>query len=103
MKEIFKVLPPKYDMKYDKVFNSPENKKICQKLVSELLRSLRPCHNPSYSKLKKWLQALHKHRRDNYLLCQKGTRDKTSWRVHNNNRVTEVKDLFIRFNILNFL
>jgi CRISPR/Cas system-associated protein Cas10 (large subunit of type III CRISPR-Cas system) len=90
MKEIFKVLPAEYNMKYDEVFNGPENKRIRQKLVPELLRSLRLRYNPSYSKLKEWLRALHKHRRDDYLLGQKGGRDQANRRVHNNNRISEV-------------
>ncbi|CAG8586278.1 8727_t:CDS:2 [Funneliformis mosseae] len=78
MKEILKTLSSLYEMRYDKVFNSPENKKIQQKLVPELLRSLRPCYNPSYNKLKEWLCALHKHRRDGYLLNKKETQGQTS-------------------------
>ena len=92
MKEILETLSSKFVMKYDQVFNSLKNKKIRQKLVPELLKSLRPRHNPSYTQLKEWLHSLHKHRRDSYLLAQKGMRsqDKTNRRVHNNSRVTEV-------------
>ena len=52
MKEIFKLLPAKFNMRYDKIFNSPENKNIQQKLVPELLRSLQPQYNPTYAQLK---------------------------------------------------
>jgi hypothetical protein len=90
MKEILKTLPPEYEMKYEQVFGSLDNKKIREKLVPELFRALRPRFNPSYGKLKEWLRALHKHRRDSFLLNKKGTQDKSNRRVHNNNRVTEV-------------
>ncbi|CAG8720206.1 14330_t:CDS:2, partial [Funneliformis caledonium] len=39
MKEILKNLSSEYEMKYDEVFTSPDNKSIQQKLVSELLKS----------------------------------------------------------------
>ena len=91
MKEILKNLSPEYEMKYDEVVTSPDNRSIRQKLVPELLRSLKPRHNPSYVQLNDWLRALHKHRRDGVLLAQKGARDRTSRRVHNNNRVAEVR------------
>ena len=55
MKEIFKLLPAEFNMRYNKVFNSPENKNIWQKLVPELLRSLRLQYNPIYAQLKEWL------------------------------------------------
>ena len=90
MKEILKTLSHDFEMKYDEVFNSQENKKIRQQLVPELIKSLRPHYSPSYSQLKDWLHALHKHRRDGYLLTQKGAQDRTNRRVHNNNRVAEV-------------
>ena len=90
MKEILKTLSQDFKMRYDKVFNSKENKEIRQRLVPELLRLLKPRYNPSYSKLKGWLHSLHKHRRDGYLLMQKGAHDKANRRVHNNNRVVEV-------------
>jgi len=91
MKEILKNLSSEYEMKYDKIFTSPDNRSIRQKLVPELLKSLKPRHNPSYVQLNDWLRALHKHRRDGILLAQKGARDRTSRRVHNNNRVAEVR------------
>ena len=90
MKEILKTLLSEYEMRYDKVFNSTDNKKIRQKLVPELLRSLRSRYNPSYLKLKEWLRALHKHRRDGYLLAHTGAQNQTNRRVHNNIRVAEV-------------
>lgn len=61
MKEILKTLPPEFEMRYDKVFNSQDNKKISSKLVLGLLKSLRPRYNPSYIQLKEWLRSLHKH------------------------------------------
>lgn len=90
MKEILITLPQEFEMKYDKVFNSQDNKKIRSKLIPELLRSLRPRYNPSYVQLKEWLRSLHKHRRDGHLLTMKGTQDQTNRRVHNNNRVADV-------------
>ena len=42
MKEILKTLSSEYEMKYDEVFTSPDNKNIRQKLVPELLKSLKP-------------------------------------------------------------
>ena len=89
MKEILKNLSSEYEMKYDEVFTSPDNRSIRQKLVPELLKSLKPRHNSSYVQLNDWLRA--KHRRDGVLLAQKGARDRTSRRVHNNNRVAEVR------------
>ncbi|CAI2185043.1 11507_t:CDS:2 [Funneliformis geosporum] len=85
IKEILKTLSSEYEMKYNKVFNSVDNKKIQNKLVPEFLRSLRPCYNPSYLKLKKWLHTLHKHQRDSYLLAYKGVQDQTNRWIHNNN------------------
>ena len=69
MKEILKNLLSEYEMKYDKVFTSSDNKSIQQKLVPELLKSLKPRHNSSYVQLNDWLHALHKHRRDGVLLA----------------------------------
>ena len=78
MKEILKTLSSEYEMKYDEVFTSPDNKNIRQKLVPELLKSLKPQYNPSYGQLNDWLRALHKHRRDGILLTQKGNQDRSS-------------------------
>src|ERR1051325_9419155 len=58
MKEILKNLSSEYEMKYDEVFTSPDNRSIRQKLVPELLKSLKPRHNPSYVQLNDWLRAL---------------------------------------------
>ena len=91
MKEILKNLSSEYKMKYDEVFTSPNNRSIRQKLVPELLKLLKSRHNLSYIQLNDWLRALHKHRRDGVLLAQKEARDRTSRRVHNNNRVAEVR------------
>ena len=85
MKEILKNLSSEYEMKYDEVFTSPDNRSIRQKLVPELLKSLKP------HQLNDWLRALHKHRRDGVLLAQKGARDRTSRRIHNNNRIAEMR------------
>ena len=87
---MMKNLSSGYEMKYDEVFTSSDNRSIQQKLVPELLKSLKPRHNPSYVQLNDWLRALHKHRRDGVLLAQKGARDRTSRQVHNNNRIAEV-------------
>ncbi|CAG8709048.1 932_t:CDS:2 [Funneliformis mosseae] len=53
MKEILKTLPNNFEMKYDQVFNSSDNKRIWQQLVPEILRSLRSRYNPLYNQLKK--------------------------------------------------
>ena len=97
MKEVLKVLPTEFEMKYDEVFNSQENKKIRAKLIPEILRSLRPRYNPSYIQLKGWLRSLHKHRRDGYLLLKKeqDRANKRSQNVHSTNRITEVQNSFI--------
>ena len=95
MKKILKTLSKEYEMKYDEVFTSPNNKSIRQKLVPELLKSLKPRYNLSFTKLNEWLHALHKHRRDGVLLTQKEAQDRTNRRVHNNNQVAEVRNSFI--------
>lgn len=93
MKEILKTLSPERLLKCDKVFNSPENKRIREQLVPELFRRLRPKFNPSYNQLKEWLRVLHKHRRDTYLLSQKGSQNQANRRVHTNNRLNSVWNL----------
>jgi hypothetical protein len=97
MKEILKTLPPELEMKYEQVFGSSENKSIRQKLVPELFRALQPRFKPSYGSIKEWLRALHKHRRDSYLLSKKGSQDRTNRRIHNNNRITEVWSSYFFF------
>ena len=51
----------------------------------------------TYSQVRGWLQALHKHRRVRYLYGKRGVLDRDNRRLHKNNRTNEVnKSIFLK-------
>ena len=94
MKTILKTLPTDLEMNYGEKFTSEVNTKILRQLISRLVSSLKR-FGITYKQIKKWLQALHKHRRVRFLYSQRGTLDRDNRRLHKNNRVNEVnKSIF---------
>ena len=61
MKTILKTLPSELEMKYDEKFGSEENAEILREVIPRLVTALKR-YNTSYSKVREWLRALHKHR-----------------------------------------
>ena len=92
MKSILKTLPSELNLKCDETFTSEANTEIHQRLVSELLKAMKPRYNPSYEQLKNWLQALHKHRRSRYMYRERGKLDQDNRCLHNNNWLNEVRE-----------
>ena len=90
MKTILKTLPAENEMKYDERFTSDSNNEILRKLIPELMKAMKPRYNPSYSQLRSWLQALHRHRRSRYNYKKNGKFDKDNRRLHSNSRLNEV-------------
>ena len=60
MKTVMKTMNVKWDLNYDKMFNSEKNLKVCRSLIPELKRVLAPNFRPSASQLTNWLSCLHK-------------------------------------------
>ena len=99
MKTILKTLPAENGMKYDERFTSDSNNEILRKLIPELMKAMRPRYSPSYSQLRNWLQALHRHRRSRYNYRKNGKLDKDNCRLHSNSRLNEVHFLLKLFTI----
>lgn len=97
MKVILKTLPEDLKLKYDEKFTSEENNNILKQVIPRLIDAMKPRFHPTYTQLRKWLAALHKHRRVRLLYRMRGTIDKDNRRLHRNNRRTEVIYLFINF------
>ena len=94
MKSIFKTVPKDLKMKYDEKFGSEINTEIMRDLIPRLVKSLKR-YNVTYSQVRGWLQALHKHRRVRYLYSKRGVLDRDNRRLHKNNRTSEVnKSIF---------
>ena len=55
-----------FEFKIDETFTSETNDKICQKLIPQLLATMKPRYQPTYEQLNNWLKALHKHQRGCY-------------------------------------
>ena len=94
MKSILKTVPKDLEMKYDEKFGSEINNEIMRDLIPRLVKSLKR-YKVTYSQVRGWLQALHKHRRVRYLYSKRGVLDRDNRRLHKNNRTSEVnKSIF---------
>src|SRR5213083_333644 len=92
MKSILKTVPKDLEMKYDEKFGSEINNEIMRDLIPRLVKSLKR-YNVTYSQVRGWLQALHKHRQVRYLYSKRGVLDRDNRRLHKNNRTSEVNKL----------
>ena len=92
MKSILKTVPKDLEMKYDEKFSSEINTKIMRDLLPHLVKSLKR-YKMTYSQIRRWLQALHKHRRVRYLYSKCGVLDRDNRRLHKNNRTSEINKL----------
>jgi hypothetical protein len=96
MKSVLKTVPKDLEMKYDEKFGSEINTEILRDLIPRLVKSLKR-FKVTYSQVRGWLQALHKHRRVRYLYSQRGVLDRDNRRLHKNNRTNEVnKSIFLK-------
>ena len=96
MKSILKTVPKDLEMKYDEKFGSEINNEIMRDLIPRLVKSLKR-YNVTYSQVRGWLQALHKHHRVRYLYSKRGVLDRDNRRLHKNNRTSEVnKSIFFK-------
>src|ERR1043165_8021463 len=94
MKSVLRTVPKELEMRYDEKFGSETNTKIMRDLIPRLVKSLER-FEVTYSQVKGWLQALHKHRRVRYLYAKRGVLDRDNRRLHKNNRTNEVnKSIF---------
>jgi hypothetical protein len=90
MKVILKTLPDELKFKYDEKFTSESNSDILRQVIPRLINAMKPRFEPTHTQLKKWLAALHKHRRVRFLYKVRGTLDKDDRRLHKNGRISEV-------------
>ena len=96
MKSILKTVPKDLEMKYDEKFGSEINNEIMRDLIPRLVKSLKR-YKVTYSQVRGWLQALHKHRRVRYLYSKRGVLNRDNRRLHKNNRTSEVnKSIFFK-------
>ena len=96
MKSILKTVPKDLEMKYDEKLGSEINTEIMRDLIPRLVKSLKR-YKVTYSQVRGWLQALHKHRRVRYLYSKRGVLDRDNRRLHKNNRTSEVnKSIFFK-------
>ena len=96
MKTVLRTLPTDLEMRYDEKFGSETNTEIMRDLIPRLVKSLKR-FKVTYSQVRGWLQALHKHRRVRYLYSQRGVLDRDNRRLHKNNRTNEVnKSIFFK-------
>src|SRR5205085_6970125 len=92
MKSILKTVPKNLEMKYDEKFDSEINTEIMRDLIPCLVKSLKR-YKVTYSQVRGWLQALHKHRRVRYLYSKHGILDRDNRQLHKNNRTSKVNKL----------
>jgi len=102
MKTILKTFPDDLELKYDEKFTSEANENILRQIIPRLVNSMKPKYSPQYKQVKSWLSALHKHRRVRLLYKDCGTLDKDNRRLHRNNRLNKVNNVFIIFEEKNF-
>ena len=94
MKSILKTVPKNLEMKYDKKFGSEINNEIMRNLISRLVKSLKR-YKVTYSQVRGWLQAFHKHLQVQYLYNKCSVLDRDNRRLHKNNRTSKVnKSIF---------
>src|SRR5256884_1353430 len=93
MKIVLRTVPKDLEMRYDEKFGSETNTEIMRDLIPHLLKR----YKVTYSQVRGWLQALHKHRRVRYLYGKRGVLDRDNRRLHKNNRTNEVnKSIFLK-------
>jgi predicted patatin/cPLA2 family phospholipase len=101
MKTILKTVPRNLELQYDERFTSETNTDILRDLIPHLVNAMKR-FKVSYNQIKKWLQALHKHRRVRLLYRQRGNLDRDNRRLHKNNRTSEVNKsnfkIMLKFN-----
>jgi len=96
MKIVLRTVPKDLEMRYDEKFGSETNTEIMRDLIPRLVKSLK-WYKVTYSQVRGWLQALHKHRRVRYLYGKRGVLDRNNRRLHKNNRTNEVnKSIFFK-------
>ena len=77
MKSVLKTVPKDLEMKYDEKFSSEINTEIMRDLIPRLVKSLKR-FKVTYSQVRGWLQALHKHRQVSYLYSKHGVLDRNN-------------------------
>ena len=96
MKIVLRTVPKDLKMRYDEKFGSETNTEIMRDFIPRLVKSLKR-YKVTYSQVRGWLQALHKHRRVRYLYGKRGVLDRDNRRLHKNNRTNEVnKSIFLK-------
>src|SRR5256885_637466 len=99
MKIVLRTVPKDLEMRYDEKFGSETNTEIMRDLIPRLVKSLKR-YKVTYSQVRGWLQALHKHRRMRYLYGKCGVLDRDNRRLHKNNRTNEVnKSIYLKFSL----
>src|SRR2546421_7959530 len=93
MKSILKNVLKDLKMKYDEKFGNEINNEIMQNLIPRLVKSLKR-YKVTYSQVRGWLQARHKHHRVQYLYSKCGVLDRDNQRLYKNNRISEIKNQF---------
>src|SRR5204863_8973373 len=101
MKSILKTVPKDLEMKYDEKFGSEINNEIMRDLIPRLVKSLKR-YKVIYSQVRRWLQALHKHRRVRYLYSKCSVLDRDNRRLHKNNCTSSEVNKSIFFKKRNF-
>jgi hypothetical protein len=91
MKAILKTIKAKDNLDYTETFNSPKNINIRSKLIEELKKSMAPNFRPLVAQLTNWLGSIHKSCRSQMKIKSSGKVNEDSRRIHNNNRVQDVR------------
>ena len=87
-------MPKDLKMKYNEKFGSEINTEIMRDLIPRLVKSLKR-YKVTYSQMRGWLQAFHKHHQVRYLYSKRSVLDRDNRRLHKNNRTSEVnKSIF---------
>src|SRR2546421_402496 len=102
MKSILKNVLKDLKIKYDEKFGSEINNEIMRNLIPSLVKSLKR-YKVTYSQVRGWLQALHKHHRVRYLYSKCGVLDRDNRQLHKNNRTSEVNKSILFIIFINFL
>jgi hypothetical protein len=97
MKVILKTFSRDLELRYDERFTSEANENILQQIIPRLINAMKPRYTLQYKQVKNWLSALHKHCRVRLLYKERGILDKDNRRLHQNNRLNEVNNVFIIF------
>jgi hypothetical protein len=62
MKIILKTQPDELKLKYDEKFTSEANEEILRQVIPDLINAMKAKFHSTFTQIKKWLAALHKHR-----------------------------------------